>query len=93
MSEITVSSKGQVVLPKAVRDEFGWTAGTKLQLIAGRGQVTLKAKDSLQDRFRPITAEEFLSRRIKVDKPLPDDREIDRIVLAEAARRFNATRR
>ena len=26
----TVSTKGQIVLPKAIRDELGWTAGTRL---------------------------------------------------------------
>ena len=37
-----VSTKGQVILPKAVRDRHGWTAGTVLEIEDGPGGVTLK---------------------------------------------------
>jgi len=40
---ITLSSKGQVVIPKEVRDELHWEAGTELTLIANASGVTLKA--------------------------------------------------
>jgi AbrB family looped-hinge helix DNA binding protein len=92
MTEITVSSKGQVVLPKELRDKYGWKAGTKLTVSERSGEVALREASSIEDRFPRITMEEFLANRIKVDKPLPDDREIDEILLAEAVRRFrNAT--
>lgn len=38
-----ISSKGQVVLPKAVRERYGWTAGTELEIEDGPGGVLLKA--------------------------------------------------
>jgi AbrB family looped-hinge helix DNA binding protein len=90
--ETKVSSKGQIVLPKPVRDALGWTAGTKLEVVPGRSEVTLKIRDPLEDRFPPITIDEFFARIPRVNTPLPDDREIDEILLAEAARRYDASR-
>lgn len=40
---ITLSSKGQVVIPKEIRDELQWNAGMQIALISGAGGVTLKA--------------------------------------------------
>ncbi|GLQ37428.1 hypothetical protein GCM10007908_10480 [Rhizobium albus] len=93
MTEITVSSKGQVVLPKELRDKYGWRAGTKLQVADIGGQVTLTAKSWLDEAFPPITTEEFLSKRIRIDRPFPTDAEIDEAMMAEARRRFDDTRR
>ncbi len=38
----TVSTKGQVILPKAVRDNLGWGAGAKLVVEETDGTVTLR---------------------------------------------------
>lgn len=43
ISTITLSSKGQLVIPKEVRDELHWDAGTELALISSASGVTLKA--------------------------------------------------
>ena len=40
---ITLSSKGQVVIPKKIRDELHWEAGTRLTLISSATGVTIKA--------------------------------------------------
>lgn len=40
---ITLSSKGQLVIPKEIRDELHWEAGTELTLISNASGVTLKA--------------------------------------------------
>ena len=40
---IKLSSKGQVVIPKEIRDELHWTEGTQLTLIATSSGVTIKA--------------------------------------------------
>lgn len=93
MIEITVSSKGQVVLPKELRDKYGWAPGTKLKVSDVGGQVTLTEKSWVDERFPPITTEEFLSRRVKIDRSFPTDAEIEDAMLTEAARRFDATRR
>jgi len=40
---ITLCSKGQVVIPKEIRDELHWEAGTELTLVSNASGVTLKA--------------------------------------------------
>ncbi|PIQ37334.1 MAG: AbrB family transcriptional regulator [Lysobacterales bacterium CG17_big_fil_post_rev_8_21_14_2_50_64_11] len=40
---ITLSSKGQVVIPKEIRDELHWIAGTQIALVSSASGVTLKA--------------------------------------------------
>lgn len=40
----TLSSKGQVVIPKEIRDELHWEASTELTLVSTASGVTLKAK-------------------------------------------------
>lgn len=40
---ITLSSKGQVVIPKEIRDELHWDAGTQITLVSSASGVTLKA--------------------------------------------------
>lgn len=43
-----VSSKGQVVIPKAYRQKLGWGPGTELIVEEEAGQVLLKAKPILK---------------------------------------------
>jgi AbrB family looped-hinge helix DNA binding protein len=45
MSVITtkLSSKGQIVIPKEIRDELHWEAGMQLSLVATGSGVSLKA--------------------------------------------------
>ena len=43
IATITLSSKGQVVIPKEIRDELHWDAGTELTLVSSASGVTLKA--------------------------------------------------
>lgn len=38
----TVSTKGQVILPKAVREHLGWGVGVKLVVEESSGAVTLR---------------------------------------------------
>jgi len=40
---IKLSSKGQVVIPKEIRDELHWEAGTQLSLITNGSGVSLRA--------------------------------------------------
>lgn len=42
VTTITLSSKGQVVIPKEIRDELHWVAGTQLTLVANDSGVTLR---------------------------------------------------
>lgn len=45
MSVITIklSSKGQIVIPKEIRDELHWQAGTQLSLVTSVSGVSLRA--------------------------------------------------
>ncbi len=43
VATIKLSSKGQIVIPKEIRDELHWQAGTQLTLVSSLSGVTLKA--------------------------------------------------
>ena len=93
MNEITISSKGQIVLPKELRDRYGLTPGTKLTVQDDHGRLILEKRDMIEDRFPRISTEEFLSQTIRIDRPFPTDAEMEKAVLEEAGRRFDAETR
>lgn len=43
VATIKLSSKGQLVIPKEIRDELQWEAGAELTLVSSPSGVTLKA--------------------------------------------------
>lgn len=83
-----VSSKGQVVLPKQLRDQLGLQQGMTVEFHHEDGKVTLHAAEGLAAPRRKITKIEFLAGRIKWDMPFPTDKEIEQGILKEAARRY-----
>lgn len=42
VATLKLSSKGQIVIPKEIRDELHWQAGTQLTLVSSVSGVTLK---------------------------------------------------
>jgi AbrB family looped-hinge helix DNA binding protein len=40
---VTLSSKGQLVMPKSVRDRHGWKSGDRFHVIDAAGAVILRA--------------------------------------------------
>jgi len=40
---VTLSSEGQLVMPKTVRDRHGWKSGDRFQVIDAAGAVLLRA--------------------------------------------------
>ena len=86
-----MSSKGQVVIPKSVRDAHGWEDGMEFDIIDEGTSVTFQPVRRFDPRFPPITVEEFLNSRIRIDRPFPTDKEIEETMLEEAGRRFDAT--
>lgn len=42
VATIKLSSKGQIVIPKEIRDELHWQAGTQLTLVSSVSGITLK---------------------------------------------------
>ena len=64
--EITISSKGQIVIPKDVRDALGLEAGSKLVLERSGRRLILEAPQPARPR---ITYEEFRRRVPKYEGP------------------------
>ena len=78
----TVSTKGQIVLPKAIRDELGWTAGTRL-IVEKRPAGVLFRREPL---FEPTRIEDVRGCLPWSGKPVTIE-EMDAGVLREAKRR------
>ncbi len=78
----TLSTKGQVILPKAIRDALNWNAGTQLSVESTKDGVLLKAKPL----FRPTTIDEVAG-CLKYDGPPVSLEDMDRAVEREARRR------
>lgn len=79
MDSVALSSKGQFVLPKAIRDRHHWQAGTRLVVIDRCDEVVIKAAE-------PFAATSFESpdaESVYSGKCLSLD-EMDRSVAAEA---------
>ena len=82
MDSVALSSKGQFVLPKAIRDRHHWLAGTRLVVIDRGDEVVLKAAE-------PFAATAFElpdAPSVYEGKPL-SLADMDRAVAAEAGRR------
>lgn len=79
----TVSTKGQVILPKAVRERRKWTAGTRLVIEETPEGVLLKPAPI----FKRTTIDEVYG-ILKYDGPPHTIEEMNEAVLAEAKRRY-----
>ncbi len=62
--ETRLSSKGQVVLPKALREELDWPTGTNLTIEMRDDSLVLRRKETV----RPTTIEEVAG-MLKYDGP------------------------
>ena len=78
----TVSTKGQVILPKAVRERRDWSAGTRLLVEDTADGVLLKKAPA----FTPTRSEEVFGMLPRRDAPKSVE-EMDAAVLLEARRR------
>ena len=77
-----ISTKGQVILPKSVRDHRKWGAGTKLIVEETADGVLLRAAPL----FKPTTVDEVAG-MLKYDGPPKTLEDMDAAVMAEARRR------
>ena len=78
----TVSTKGQVVLPSAIRKRLGWEAGTRLVVEDTPGGVVLKPAPAFA-----ATRPEDVFGCLAASGPPRSLEEMDAGVLAEAKRR------
>jgi AbrB family looped-hinge helix DNA binding protein len=49
-----ITSKGQVTIPKGIRDEFGLLPGTEVEFVAEKGQVAVRRLEGSRNRGREI---------------------------------------
>ena len=70
MDRAKISSKGQIVIPKQIRDRHRWGPGTELAVIDSAGGVRIEA---LQ-RGKTLIASDVFGCLQHKGKPLPIDR-------------------
>jgi AbrB family looped-hinge helix DNA binding protein len=80
-----LSAKGQVVIPKAVRDRLNWSEGEVLEAVETAGGVLLRRKSPPRER---ITVDEFLKRVPPYEGPPVTLEEMKQTIPREAAARF-----
>ena len=78
-----VSTKGQVILPKAIRDRRKWPAGTRLLVEETADGVLLKPVT-----FFPPTRPEDVYGMLKYSGPPKTIEEMDEAITAEVKRRY-----
>ncbi|MCO5163234.1 MAG: AbrB/MazE/SpoVT family DNA-binding domain-containing protein [Mesorhizobium sp.] len=82
-----ISSKGQLVLPKAVRDEFGLGPGSEVDIESVGGSIILKP--IARKRRKQYTIDEVAG-FLKYDGPPVSIRDMDRAIEEEARRMWHA---
>ena len=85
-----ISSKGQLVLPKAVRDRFGLVAGSEVDITSTDGEIVLTP---LPRKARRKYTLEQVAGFLKYDGPPVTNEDMNRGVEEEARRMWNAERR
>ncbi|TMK56801.1 MAG: AbrB/MazE/SpoVT family DNA-binding domain-containing protein [Actinobacteria bacterium] len=75
-----ITSKGQVTIPKGIRDQFGLLPGTEVEFVADEGQVKVRKLEGDRDRGKEIV--DHLRRASGGDIPLSTE-EIMRLTRGE----------
>lgn len=92
-AQTKMSAKGQVVIPKAVRERLRWSKGADLEIVETAEGVLLRRRQPQRER---ISIEEFRRRMPKYDGPpasLEDMNEaIDRAMAERWARKERDSR-
>ena len=81
MAKTRLSSKGQVIIPKAVRDRHGWQPGIELEVEDRGDAVVLR----LATHFRPTTIDEVYG-CLKYDGPPVTIESMDKAIERETRR-------
>jgi AbrB family looped-hinge helix DNA binding protein len=84
-AQTKLSAKGQVVIPKPIRDRLRWQEGASLEVVETANGVLLRPAAGTRER---ITVEEFRRRHSPPPGPSLSLEEIDACIAREAARRF-----
>ncbi|MBI3037045.1 AbrB/MazE/SpoVT family DNA-binding domain-containing protein [Candidatus Woesearchaeota archaeon] len=70
MEVVSVSSKGQVVIPEKVRKKLGIGAGSRLVLLEKEGSILLKREDAITKRLEETETKETIGWLILGEKSL-----------------------
>jgi AbrB family looped-hinge helix DNA binding protein len=81
VAKTRLSSKGQVIIPKAVRDRHGWNRGTELEIEDRGDAVVLR----LATPFHPTTIDQVYG-CLKYDGPPIKIEEMDEAIERETRR-------
>lgn len=84
METTRLSSKGQLIIPKAVRDAHGWREGTEFTVEATRDAIVLRPK-----RLFPETTIDEVAGCLKYDGPPVSIEEMDEAIAREARARWD----
>jgi AbrB family looped-hinge helix DNA binding protein len=84
-----ISSKGQLVLPKAVRDEYGLGPGSEVDIEGVGETIVLRPRTRKRKTGRIYTLDEVAG-MLKYDGPPVSIRDMDRAVEEEFRRRWHA---
>jgi AbrB family looped-hinge helix DNA binding protein len=64
----TITSKGQVTIPKRIRDELGLTAGTEIEFIVEEdGTIRVRPKEPALQRLRTVK-EQLAEHDVDIEK-------------------------
>lgn len=74
MSTVTVSSKGQVVIPKEIREMFGLTTGKKLKVFLENKKIILITEPEVKSSELFVCASSH-----SADKAIKESRGIDEV--------------
>jgi AbrB family looped-hinge helix DNA binding protein len=88
MSLTKISTKGQVVIPKEVRDLAGVSPGAEYDVATDGRVITLTPRADFSKRFPPVTTEELLAHRLQWNGPPITDEDIKRASADRAVKRF-----
>lgn len=83
METTRLSSKGQLIIPKAVREAHGWKAGTEFTVEATAAGIVLRPKRV----FKRTTVDDVIG-CAGYTGPRRTIEEMDQAIVAEAVRRF-----
>lgn len=86
-AQTRISAKGQVVIPKAVRDRLRWAEGDELDVIETADGALLRRR---QTSRKKITIQEFMARRPAYGGPPATLEEMDEAIDRARAERWAA---
>ena len=90
-----MSSKGQVVLPEALRQMYGWESGTAFTILAYKGSIIMQplktpSEDEIAAEFETAFAESRRQAKAAGMTPMDIDKAISDVRCERRARRARA---